>query len=126
MHPLIDILVRKPQLLATHAKAYGELLLQELSQANDQWHQRLLWQLAGLCSVGVACTLLGVAGMLWAVTPPELIRAPWLLVLVPAAFAAFAVTCLTVAQQRHKLAIFTQTRQQFKADMALLGNSESA
>jgi hypothetical protein len=126
MHPLIDILVRKPQLLATHAKAYGELVLQELSEANVQWHQRLLWQLAGLCSVGVACTLLGVAGMLWAVTPPELIRAPWLLVLVPAAFAVLAVTCLTVAQQRHNLTIFTQTRQQFKADMALLGNSESA
>jgi hypothetical protein len=126
MHPLIDILVRKPQLLVTHAKAYGELILQELSQANVQWHERLLWQLAGMCSVGVACTLVGVAGMLWAVTPPESIRAPWLLVLVPSAFAALAVTCLFVAQQRHKLPIFTQTRQQFKADMALLANSESA
>jgi hypothetical protein len=125
MHPLIDILVRKPQLLANHAKAYSELVLQELSQANDQWHQRLLWQLAGVCSVGVACTLLGVAGMLWAVTPVELIRAPWVLVVLPVAFAGIAVGCLTVAQQRHNLAIFTQTRQQFKADMALLGNSES-
>lgn len=126
MHPLIDVLVRKPQLLATHAKAYGELLLQELSQANLQWQQRLLWQLAGVCSVGVACTLLGVAGMLWAVTPPELIRAPWLLVVLPAVFAGIAVGCLTVAHQRHKLPIFTQMRQQFKTDMALLGASESA
>jgi hypothetical protein len=126
MHPLIDVLLRRPQLLATHAKAYGELLLQELSQANVQWHQRLLWQLAGLCSVGVACALLGVAGMLWSVTPPELIRAPWLLVMLPVAFAGIAAGCLIVAQQRHNLAIFTHTRQQFKADMALLDNSESA
>jgi hypothetical protein len=36
MHPLIGVLLRKPQLLATHVKAYGELLLQELSQANVQ------------------------------------------------------------------------------------------
>jgi hypothetical protein len=126
MHPLIDVLVRKPQLIAAHAKAYGELVLLELSQANVQLQQRLMWQLVGVCSLAVACTLLGVAGMLWAVTPPELIRAPWLLILLPAAFAAIAVACLTVVQQRHNQAIFAQTRQQFKADMALLGNSESA
>ena len=114
MHPLIDVLLRQPQLLSTHAKAYGELVWQEWSQANLQWHQHLLWQLAG------------VGSMLWVVTPPELIRAPWLLVLLPAAFAGLAVGCMTVAQQRYNLAVFTQTRQQFNADMALLGNSESA
>ena len=126
MHPLIDVLLRQPQLLSTHAKAYGELVLQELSQANLQWHQRLLWQLAGVGSMGVAFTLCGVASMLWVVTPPELIRAPWLLVLLPAAFAGIAVGCMAVAQKRYNLAVFTETRQQFKADMALLGNSESA
>jgi hypothetical protein len=125
MHPLIDVLLRQPQLLSTHAKAYGELVLQELSQANLQWHQRMLWQLAGVGSMGVAFSLCGVASMLWVVTPPELIRAPWLLVLLPAAFAGIAVGCMAVAQQRYNLAVFTQTRQQFKADIALLGNSES-
>lgn len=63
-----------------------------------------------------AFTLCGVASMLWVVTPPELIRAPWLLVLLPAAFAGIAVGCMTVAQQRYNLAVFTQTRQQFNAD----------
>jgi len=126
MHPLIGVLLRKPQLLATHAKAYGELVLQELSQANDQLHQRLLWELAGLCSVAVACTLLGVASMLWAITLPELIRAPWVLIVLPAAFAGIAVGCVSVAQRRYTLPIFAQTREQFRADAALLGNSDSA
>jgi hypothetical protein len=126
MHPLIDVLLRQPQLLSMHAKAYGELVLQELSQANLQWHQRLLWQLAGVGSMGVAFALLGVAGMLWSVTPPEFIREPWLLIMLPVAFAGISVGCMTVAHQRYNLAVFPLTRQQFHADMALLGDSESA
>lgn len=126
MHPLIDVLLRQPQLLATHAKAYGELVLLELSQANAQWHQRLLWQLAGVCGLGVACALMGVAAMLWAITPAELIRAPWVLVILPVGFMGVGVGCLAVAHQRCDLAIFTQTRQQFKADMALLGQVDPA
>jgi cytochrome c-type biogenesis protein CcmH/NrfF len=126
MHPLIGVLLREPQLLVTHAKAYGELLLQELSQANVQWHQRVLWQLASLCSVVVACLLLGVASMLWAVTPPELIRAPWVLIVLPMVFVGIAVGCLVVAKRRYTRVIFAQTRQQFQADVALLGKSDSA
>lgn len=124
MHPLIEVLLRQPQLLATHAKAYAELVLQELSQAQVQWHRRLLWQLSGVCGLGVACGLLGVAGMLWAVTPPELIRAPWVLVMLPTIFMGIGVSCLAMAQHLD-MALFAQTRQQFKADIALLGAAES-
>jgi cytochrome c-type biogenesis protein CcmH/NrfF len=76
--------------------------------------------------VVVACLLLGVASMLWAVTPPELIRAPWVLIVLPMVFVGIAVGCLVVAKRRYKRVIFAQTRQQFQADVALLGKSDSA
>jgi hypothetical protein len=63
--------------------------------------------------------------MLWAVTPPELIRAPWVLIVLPVVFVGIAVACLTVAKRCYTQPIFAQTSHQFLADVALLGNSES-
>lgn len=126
MHPLLELLLARPQLLADHALAYGELVGQEFGQARRAWQQRWLLQIAALTGVVTAVILAGVALMLWAVVPAPQIHAPWALVLAPLLPLVAALACLMAIRQRGPLTSFAITRQQFNDDLAMLRAATSA
>jgi hypothetical protein len=100
MHPLLELLLARPQLLADHALAYGELFTEEMAQALRAWQRWALWRAAAMCGLLLTAVLGGVALMLWAALPASGMPAPWLLLLTPMLPLASAVACWGVAQQR--------------------------
>lgn len=115
-----------PQTLADHAKAYAELILDELNESRNLWRKRTQLQVLGACGLGVAGTLAGMATMLWAVTPPAQIQAPWVLIATPMVFFAVGVVCLMAAKKQTQPVVFEHTRERFMADMALLKKTNLA
>lgn len=120
MHPLLGLLLSRPQLLAEHAQAYGELFTEEMAQARSAWQHWVLWHAAAMCCLLVAAMLAGVALMLWATLPANGMQAPWLLLLTPVLPLAAALGCWGVAQHRGAPQTFVLMRDQISADMAML------
>lgn len=125
MHPLLELLLARPQLLADHALAYGELFTQEMAQALRAWQRWALWRAAALCALLLATVLAGVALMLWAALPASGMSAPWLLLLTPMLPLVVAVGCWGVARQRGSPQAFGLLRDQISADMAMLRAARS-
>jgi hypothetical protein len=120
MHPLLALLVTRPQLLLDHTLAYAALFNEELSQAYGGWHRKILLQLAALCCLGVAGVLAGVAVMLWAVMPAPLVHAPWVLWATPLLPLCLALGCLWRTRGLTTDEIFAKLKRQLSADMAML------
>ncbi|MDZ7919172.1 hypothetical protein [Rhodoferax sp.] len=123
LHPLFHLIATQPQLLGDHAQAYGELLGSELTSQATQLKRRTLLGALGLCLMGVALVLAGVALMLWvtlapAPTPGTL----WVLVLVPGIPALMSVLCGWLLRAPGSFAepAFGELRRQVQADVALL------
>jgi len=109
MHPLLDLLVAQPALLADHALAYVELTAQEATEFSRQCQRRVLLIACSLCCATSAGVLAGVAWMLWYVSP----LAP----LVPLAALGWCLMKLhAVAGETG----FVKVREQLIADKALL------
>jgi hypothetical protein len=120
MHPWLELIVTRPQLLAEHAQGYAELGQQELARATAVWKRQALFGLLGLGGLLTAAVLAGVALMLWAVTPSDRILAPWALLLAPLLPLALAIGCLLLARMRQDGQAFGNLRQQFRTDMDFL------
>lgn len=125
MHPLLTLLATRPQLLLDHAQAYTTLACEEFGLARAAWRQQVLLQAVGLLGLSSAVVLAGVALMLWAVTPTAQIHALWVLWITPLIPLAGAIACLGLARKQSKVADFTNLRDQFNADMALLRSAPS-
>ncbi len=120
MHPMFNLIMTRPQLLAAHAHAYGDLLAVEWPRAMASVkRQALLHTLAGV-GLFAALLLAGVAAMLCAVLPVATMAAPWWLVVVPALPAAAAVACLVAARAGAAQSLLDPLRQQLRADLAML------
>ncbi|MFM9879967.1 MAG: hypothetical protein ACKVOO_06110 [Burkholderiaceae bacterium] len=121
---LLHLMAHEPDALAEHAQAYAELAAAELEHATSAWKRRCTFMAAALCCGGVALVLAGVALMLWAVLPPDQIRAPWALVIAPLVPAACAAVFVMLARQTGGFAIaMDRLLSQMKADMAMLQES---
>jgi len=120
MHPLLHLLASRPQLLADHAQAYGELLASELGLASATWKRQALLNAVALCCLGVAAVLVGVALMLWAVVPAAQIHAPWALIVAPLPPIAVALGCLVAARPHGQSKAFDSVKQQVRADLLML------
>ena len=68
----------------------------------------------------VTLVFAGVAIMLWAVTPPENLHAPWALVIVPLVPALVAAGFWFSAKSGDKSQGFAAIKAQFAADAAML------
>ncbi len=119
IHPLLALVATQPQLLVDHAEAYAELATAELALASAGWRRQAIWT-AGLvaCAV-IALTLAGVALMLWAVSPPADVRAPWALWGTPLLAVLLAIVCGLAARPSADRA-FDLLRQQLHADVRML------
>lgn len=120
MHPLLRLVASQPQLLVDHAEAYAELVTVEISAASAGWTRRVALNAAGLCGLGVAAVLAGVACMLWAALPASGMQAPWALIVVPLLPLAVALGCLGLARSRGHGPAFDALRRQVQADLAML------
>jgi uncharacterized membrane protein YqjE len=119
IHPLLHVLVTRPQLLADHAEAYAGFVSEEISATFSIWSRRLVLYATALCLLGVCAVLGGVALMLWAVIPTSKILAPWALIAAPAVPASVAVVCLLLGRSQSS-EIFPHVKKQLAADMMMI------
>ena len=120
IHPLFRLIASEPQMLADHVEAYSELVGEEVGNAIAQWKKTAI--AAALLGVLGLVTLVfaGVAIMLWAVTPPDNLHAPWALVIVPLVPALGAAGFWFSAKSGDKGQGFAAIKAQFAADAAML------
>lgn len=120
MHPLLQLIATKPQLLFDHVEAYGDLVSSEARYISTMWKRRILLTAIALCGLGVGAVLAGVALMLWAVIPAAQIQAPWALVAAPLLPLALALGCIIYARNHNQDSAFDTIREQVNADLAML------
>ena len=120
VHPLLRLAAARPQLLAEHAAAYGDLVAEEFARSAGALKQRLALQVIAVAGLVVAAVLSGVAAMLWAALPSGSLNAPWMLALAPALPAALAAWALLRGSAAGPAESFAGVRRQLAADAALL------
>lgn len=125
MHPLLTLLATRPQLLVDHAQAYASLFHEEFGQSFTAWRRWAMLHAVGLCCLSVAVVLGGVAVMLWAVTPPLMIHATWILWAMPLLPLIVAIICIWTASRQNPTDAFGSLGRQLGADMAMLRAAES-
>jgi hypothetical protein len=120
LHPVLHLLATRPQWLAEHAGAYGDLAAAELGDAAARSRRAVLLAAVTLSALAVSVTLAGVALMLWAVTPTLPADRAWLLLVTPALPLAVALVSVAVQRLGRRAELFPILRQQLQADLALL------
>jgi uncharacterized membrane protein YqjE len=120
MHPLFELLLARPQLLADHAQAYGALFTEELGEARAALQRWALWRAVTLCSLFSAAILAGMALMLWAMLPASPMQAGWVLLVTPLLPLVVAVVCWPLAKKNGTPPLFDLMRAQIRADKAML------
>lgn len=118
-HPLLDLIANRPQLLADHAQAYGELMASEVGAVSSAIARRAVLTIVGLVLLAVAIGLGGVALMLRAAMPVTNMTAPWVLLVVPLAPLAAGAVCLVTARLGTMRNPFDKIWWQLKADVAM-------
>jgi hypothetical protein len=126
MHPLLHLIATQPQLLASHAEAYADLMGEEFGQVSADWKRRLMYNAMALCFLGVSAVLAGVALMLWAVVPGPQIQAPWALIAAPLLPLFVAGWCLRASRTQGAVGAFDNVRRQVKADLSMLREAGAA
>lgn len=120
MHPLLELLLARPQLLADHAQAYGALFNEEMGQARAALQRWAMWRTITLCCLLSAGILAGMAIMLWAALPGGSMQAPWVLLVTPMVPLAVAIGRWVSARKSGPLRFFEQLRAQVRVDRAML------
>ncbi len=129
LQALFHLFSTQPTALAEHAQAYADLFGEEFGQAKQALRRRFVLHAVVMCSVALGVGLGGVALLLWAVTPPAQIHAPWLMLCVPLPPLLLALCCWRAAGARRSgdSMLFANLRQQLVTDRALLvGTTASA
>jgi|GEM_PF-736202 len=114
-----DTAPAKPQTLADHARAYGELILDELTESKTLWYKRTRLQAIGVGGLGMFAILAGMGAMLWAVTPSAQTQTLWVLAAVPLVYLFVGIACLMAAGQQKLPVVLEHTRERFMADVAV-------
>lgn len=121
IHPLFRLLVSEPQMLAEHVEGYAELVAEEVGAATERVKRRVLLHAVSVVAILVALLMASMALLLWAAIPTENMRAPWVLLIAPAAPALVAVWAQVAARSRSSDSKgMTAIREQFAADAAML------
>ncbi len=118
-HSLLDLIANRPQLLAAHAQAYGDLVAAEVGAASNALARRAVLGISGVIMLVVAIVLGGVGLMLRAVIPVNVMAAPWVLVVVPLVPVVAGIACLVAARLWILRNPFDKVWWQLKADVAM-------
>ncbi len=120
MQPILRLIASQPELLVEHARAYAELVSAQTGQAMSGWRRQAVLGALGLCLLGVAAVLGGVALMLWAMLPAVPGQATWALLAVPLPPLVASLACLAAARRTAEGDAFALVREQVLADLAML------
>lgn len=126
IHPVFKLIATRPHLLVDHAEAYAELVADEVGNVAGRWKQSLLLISVAICCLGIAGVLAGVALMLWAVSPPANLHAPWALVAAPCAPLLVSIVCVLVAKTGTNVGPLDKVAAQLRADMAMFREVSAA
>ena len=120
MHPLLRIIGTDPHLLLDHAEAYAALISADAGSTVREWTLRIAWVAAAFLCVFVSVILLGVAVMLWTVTPGSTAQTAAVLGGVALAPLCAAVVCAVVARAQSSTQRFENLQRQLQADLQML------
>ena len=120
MHPLLHLLMTRPELLGEHAQAYAELVGSEVNELATATRQRMLWSAVALCCAAATLVLAGVALMLALALPQTRDAAPWALLLTPGLPLLGVLACVLRLRASQRTAAFAKLREQLQADLELL------
>lgn len=126
MQAILRLIASQPELLVEHARAYGELVSAQTGQAVSAWRRQAVLGALGLCLLGMAGVLGGVALMLWAMLPAAPGQAVWALLAVPLPPLLAAVMCLAAARRGSDGDAFALVREQVLADLNMLKQAGAA
>ena len=120
MHPLLRIIGTDPHLLLDHAEAYAALISADAGSTVREWTLRIAWVAAAFLCVFVSVILLGVAVMLWTVTPGGTSHTAAVLGGVALAPLCPAVVCAVAARAQSSTQRFENLQRQLQADLQML------
>jgi hypothetical protein len=110
MHPLLNLLMTRQELLREHVQAYAELVAQEVNNLAT----------AALCCGTASVVLGGVALMLGFSLQEIRSNALWALLLTPCLSLAGAWACVRTMRTHRSAPQFTDLIEQLRIDLQLL------
>jgi uncharacterized membrane protein YqjE len=116
VHPIISVLITKPELVMEHVAGYAALMREEASTVGTEVAKRAIAWGVTLFAFLVFLILAGVAAMLAAVQE----QFHWAFVVVPAIALVISIIAFTVARQRLPEKAFTELKAQLDADAEAL------
>jgi len=119
-HPLLKLLARRPDLLADHLDAYADLASAQVRSTRRELVSRAVLAAVSGVSALLAVLLAGVALLLAAALPADLLARPWALMLIPLLPALVAVAAALKLRASAPLSALGLLREQFSRDAAML------
>lgn len=116
VHPIISVLITKPELVMEHVAGYASLMRDEASSVGLEVAKRAIAWGVTLFAALVFLILAGVAAMLASVQD----RFSWAFVVVPAIPLAISLIGFTVARKRLPEKAFSELKAQLDADAQAL------
>lgn len=121
IHPLIRLAARRPELLAEHGQAYVALVGKELSQWKASLVRRAVMGVVAGVGALVSLVYIGVAVMLWGVTPEAELRSAWALFAPPVvALVVTGVAAFAAVKGISQPSVYEDIKAQVRADLAML------
>lgn len=116
VHPIISVLITKPELVMEHVAGYASLMRDEASSVGLEVAKRAVAWGVTLFAALVFLILAGVAAMLASVQD----QFSWAFVVVPAIPLAISIIGFTVARKRLPEKAFSELKAQLDADAQVL------
>lgn len=116
LHPIISVLINRPELVVDHVAGYAALVQEEASSVGGEVAKRAMAWAAVAVGLLVFLVLAGVAVML-GVMQDEF---HWILVAAPAVPLAVAAVGWNIARQRLPAQAFAELKAQLDADAQTL------
>ena len=120
IHPLLKLVLTKPQLLGEHAEAYAALIGDEAKKASVSLAVRASLYAGAAVLAVLGVLLVGVALLLRATITSSDLPAGWALIVVPLAPFLIAVGMVFMARSKPVDSVFAAVKNQLNADMSLL------
>jgi hypothetical protein len=119
-HPLLQLLIARPELFAEHAAAYAELASEEGWTLLRRWQRQWRWRLLGFVAIAIGLLLAGQALMLWLLFKPvgQTLLALLLVPALPMVLGLLGLQAAKPASAGDRA--FALLQRQLSADLTLL------